>query len=328
MNIEIPICQPLHCFYNAQIHEKKKDLLSDDEKKQVTNIRTELSKAFSQEGLRLKYFYCTFKNDNFYYFHIRDETGQYNCWRSYVTNKYFIEHTEIYDSLRKIMNYIPQTYTSFFIQDPYSYVNNNSNFLSVSQMIKDKQFTYTKLLKNKLIDENKSWTETNFDKIELNFNIDMFAPQSFGTFIDKVLKYGIDKSEDPYAYFNSCNIYIDDIFNNVDEFIGKCIIYDKCLEYIKNAFVGLKSGKNILNTCLQIYGEPDLISDEYMIEIKTGANILQHKYYLQLLFFCLMFDKHKIAIIDPINGKIYTKCLDLQKMKRLKEYIRAMSNKQ
>jgi hypothetical protein len=176
-----------------------------------------------------------------------------------------------------------------------------------------------------MIDENNptiNWTNTCIPPIQLAFDISNFKAQSFGTLIDKIIKYGVDKSSDPNEYYCSCYGSVDNQkYDSSDKFISNCVVCDEYIDNIKKIFVGLKSGENIVDTELKIYGECDFISDDYIIEIKTGKDILKDKNYLQLLYFAIMYDKHKIAIIDPMTGDIYSRSLNNNKMKLFKEFI-------
>jgi hypothetical protein len=111
---------------------------------------------------------------------------------------------------------------------------------------------------------------------------------------------------------------IDDLINLLfeKEFINKILKF-------KNNFTSIKTSECYINFDLLIYGEPDLITDNYIIDIKTSENkkIDSEKNYLQTLFYAILANKKNICLYDPINGDLYKYEITNDIIIEIKNYI-------
>ncbi len=137
-----------------------------------------------------------------------------------------------------------------------------------------------------------------------------------GTLIDYCVKYIINPIKYEYEavqYIKSCKSInipenIGNILNTKDliNYLFDDIFYSK-INKLKELFLNLNVADFYINFEKELYGEPDLISDDYIIDIKTSDNneILKHKNICQIINYAILTNKNNVCLYDPINGYIY-----------------------
>jgi len=119
-----------------------------------------------------------------------------------------------------------------------------------------------------------------------------------------------DISEDIINCNDSIEL-ITKLFPNIDE-----------IEKIVKYFPNIKNGNFTLNTQYKIYGIPDLLADDYVIDIKISNDKITTKdNILQLLFYSILTNKHNICLYEPLSGYIYTMFIDNNKYNLIKDYF-------
>ena len=156
-------------------------------------------------------------------------------------------------------------------------------------------------------------TKINIDKLNFIKRI-----EQKGVFIDYCIKYIINNDYDyAYNYLGTCNKSID--YDNIPDNLENCkntqdyinLLFEKDFSEkilkIKEKFSSVKTTECYINFNLLIYGEPDLITDDYIIDIKTTENkkIDSKANFIQTLFYAVVTNKKNICLYDPINGNLY-----------------------
>ncbi len=262
--------------------------------------------------------YICFEDDN-YIDVIQIYPKTYRCFK-YVTKSYFDKYKEIYNELYKIGLYPINGYEIYLTERLDIYINSNFN----SRNILDKFYE----INNKYI-FNKHKIHDKLEIEKLNF----FKENKIkGTFIDYCIRYLINnKCDNITSFLNSCNTTIREIpfyiknCCNSDEIIFN--IFDdklkKNIYKLKEVFTGLNNCEAYINIELQTICEPDLISDDYIIDIKTTdkQNIVSKKNYLQVVFYAVTMNKKNVCLYDPINGYIYTYKINDIEFDRIQKYL-------
>ncbi len=286
--------------------------------KSLTNSIQNIIKNCKQVLINRRNLYICFEDDN-YINVIQIFPKTYKCYK-YVTKSYFDKYKYIYHELNKIGLYPINEYEMYFTErlDIYIYGNFNArNILDKFYEINNK-YTF-----------NKEKIHDKLDIQKLNF---FKENKTKGTFIDYCIRYLIDNNCDNIiTYLISCNKsireipdYIKDCTNAI-EIIEK--IFDKNLKKniskLKEKFIGLNNSEACINTELQTICEPDLISNDYIIDIKTTdkKNIISKKNYLQIVFYAVMLNKKNVCLYDPIDGYIYTYKINDIEFEKIKQYL-------
>ncbi len=69
-----------------------------------------------------------------------------------------------------------------------------------------------------------------------------------------------------------------------------------------------------------VYGEPDIITVDELIDIKcTQTN--STRYYLQSLVYLCMFRLNKLYLCNPLGKKTYYQVINNEYLNRLRKYI-------
>jgi hypothetical protein len=244
----------------------------------------------------------------------------YRCYK-YVTKKYYDIHNYIYSMLfdngyynldefkkfetERIEIYVFDTFLGRTFFDTKELTENNI----ISKFNFNKQFIHDKLDINKL-----NFIENN--KIK-------------GTLIDLCIKYMLNNNYDHACeYIKSCNsLELNETINNCNntqDLIN--ILFDNTfidnINKLKEKFDGICTTDCYVNFELGTYGEPDLISDNYIIDIKISDNKIDCvKNYLQSLFHAISMNKKNICLYDPVNGIIYKNEIVDNRFKIVKDYI-------
>jgi len=82
---------------------------------------------------------------------------------------------------------------------------------------------------------------------------------------------------------------------------------DKIKLILNNRYKNIQSNALMYNHSLKVYGNPDLLTDDYVIDIKISKNnkILSAVNYLQLISYEVLLNKNKICFYDMENGIVY-----------------------
>lgn len=281
------------------------------------NIYELINNCKSKTIYNNKYLYIINENDYFI------DTIQVNnkniiCYK-YITNKYYNKYKHIYDKLFELNLYNNIKYEKFHTQRLEIYIFNNLYGCSILNNLNIK-ITYSK--------------EHIHNKININKLKFITRYQEKGTFIDYCIKYLINnKYNYAFDYLMSCLQSID--HTCLPDKLQYCettkhliyLLFEKNFIYeIKkfiNYFKSLKTCDCFVNFDLYIYGEPDLISDDYVIDIKISKNnkIATKKNYLQVLFYTILTNKKKFCLYDPLNGDLYKYEINDNIINHIKKYI-------
>ena len=240
------------------------------------------------------------------------------CYK-YTTKEYYNTYKNIYDKLFELNFYNIQGYKQFETERLELYIYDNFRGNNILNNLD---------IKIKFIKENIH------EKININKLNFITRNQQKGTFIDYCIKYIINNNYDyGFSYLMKCNECID--YNNLPENLEECkntselinLLFEnnfiqKILK-LKDTFTSIKTSECYVNFDLLIYGEPDLIADEYIIDIKTSENkkIDSKKNYLQILFYAILANKKNICLYDPINGDLYQYEITNDIIIEIKNYI-------
>jgi hypothetical protein len=214
----------------------------------------------------------------------------------YVSDIYYNKYKDIYDKLYELGLYKIKGYEKYKTERLEIYILGiyyNDNLFDINI-----KFTCEKIHEN-----------INIDKLKFIKN-----SKIKGTLIDYCVKYIINQNiDEAVKYIKSCNsIEIPDYINNcnntkelIDIIFGD-IFYENINKF-KKLFCGINISDFYINFEKEIYGEPDLISDDYIIDIKTSEskNIDNNKNMCQIIKYANLTNKNKMCLYDPLNGYIY-----------------------
>ena len=189
--------------------------------------------------------------------------------------KYYKKYQYIYDKLfqnnRDIYDY--STYNrNIFCIEKYFFLQLNYN--SISKICKNLSYSY--LINNDIIPVKKQIEKhiNIHDSISLNINFKDLKVR--GTFVDYCIRKFLNKkSFGPLKYLNTTKEYFDYCtINNIksDKELIKKVFSNDFYYLLKNKFFNLfkdlKTDIIIFNNNLNIFGEPDLISNQSIIDSK------------------------------------------------------------
>lgn len=241
-----------------------------------------------------------------------------SCYK-YITKEYYNTYKNIYDKLFELKFYNTQGYKQFETKRLELYIFDNFRGKNTLDDLDIK----IEFIKNQIHEK------INIDKLKF-----IKRNEQKGVFIDYCIKYIINNNYNyGFEYLMSCNKSID--YDNLPENLEDCkniddlinLLFEK--EFInkilkfKDKFTSIKTSECYINFDLLIYGEPDLITDNYIIDIKTSENkkIDSKKNYLQTLFYAILANKKNICLYDPINGDLYKYEITNDIIIEIKNYI-------
>lgn len=242
---------------------------------------------------------------------------KYTCFK-YVTKEYYNKHKNIYDKLFELKFYKIDGYKQFGTERLEIYIFDNFKGRTITNSYNEK----INFVKEELHDK------INIDKLKfINSN------QVKGTFIDYCIKYIINNNYDyAYSYLMTCDKSID--YDNIPDNLEDCTNTKELIDFLfekdftekilklKEKFISLKTTECYINFDMLIYGEPDLISDDYIIDIKiSDRKIDNSKNIFQTLFYAAVTNKKNICLYDPINGLLYKYQLTNDDINRIQFYI-------
>jgi hypothetical protein len=257
--------------------------------------------------------------ENNYYITIIDiKNGYINCDK-YITELYYDKYKKIYDKLYQLKICNNNKYEDIFIKPLETYIH---TYFRGRNILNNYDF-------NIKLNKKNIHNKINIDK--LNFINKM---QTKGTLIDYCIKYIINNDYDyAFDYLLKCNksIDYDNLPNNLDECSNSIDLINllfeddfkqKILE-INKYFTNVKTTECYVNFDFKIYGEPDLIADDYIIDIKTSENnkIVSKENIKQILFYAIVAGKKNICLYDPINGNLYEYNLTDDDINNAKKFI-------
>ena len=240
------------------------------------------------------------------------------CYK-YCTKNYYNKYKHIYDKLFELKIYHISGYKQFETERLELYIFDNFRGNNILNNLD---------IKIKFIKENIH------EKININKLNFITRNQQKGTFIDYCIKYIINNNYDyGFSYLMKCNECID--YNNLPEKLEDCentadlinLLFEKDfiqkILKIKDKYISIKTSECYINLDLFIYGEPDLITNDCIIDIKTSENkkIDSKKNYLQTLFYAIISNKKNICLYDPINGDLYKYEITEENIINIKNYI-------
>jgi len=298
------------CGFFNDIYSKNIKLNND-----LMKIMNNLENKFNLNGRNL---YVCDNDDNFINT-VEIKNKKMKAYK-YVTREYYNKHKHIYDKLFELNIYNLKEYKQFITERLEIYIFNNFNCRDILNNFDFKIEFVKEKLHGKINIDNLNFITRNEQK---------------GTFVDYCIKYIINNDYDyAYSYLMSCNKSIDNskIPNNLEDCLNTKDLIDFLFEKdfiekilkLKENFISIKTSECYINFDLFIYGEPDLITDNYIIDIKTTENkkIDSKKNYLQTLFYAIMTNKNNICLYDPINGDLYKYQLTSDNIKDIKIFIK------
>jgi len=241
-----------------------------------------------------------------------------SCYK-YITKEYYNTYKNIYDKLFELKFYNIQGYKQFETERLELYIFDNFK----GKNILDDLDIKIEFMKEQIHEK------INIDKLKF-----IKRNEQKGVFIDYCIKYIINNNYNfGFEYLMSCNKSIDydnlpknlEDCKNIDDLINLLFekeFINKILKF-KEKFTSIKTSECYVNFNLLIYGEPDLITDNYIIDIKTSENkkIDSKKNYLQTLFYAILANKKNICLYDPINGDLYKYEITNNNIIEIKNYI-------
>ena len=229
----------------------------------------------------------------------------------FSTELYFEKYKEQFMEFQNFGFSISNTFQRYKLFSLESYLQ--LNYIGFSKFYEN--INYTELVQNKIIPKYEFEKIKFHDKINLHIIDDHIKnSKTKGTLIDYAIKKIIDPNSCcPILYLKTCKEY--DSFPeelkklNNDELYNELLSIDfkEKIENIKK-FKNLTVGKLSYNHKIEIYGIPDLHTNNKLFDIKTSVkNVVNPKNYLQLLFYSLLSPKNikNIYIYDPLEGFLY-----------------------
>jgi hypothetical protein len=258
--------------------EYNKENKYNEIKIQKTNFDIELtsfSKFLSRNKINVKKLGITYLDD--YFINLLIETPESINIYYTVTKKFYEEHIFKYDEFYKagLLNF--GIYNLFQIHRPEIYIQKNYSYFE--KLIKKKKITFSKLLKNNLINE---------DIINDNFGFEIIESNNFK--------------------LNGSNIKCQ-IFNHLSKYkylykISDFNINQNNLNNFFEIFNNPKVGGIYYNHKMMIYSFVDLYDDINIVDICDDFEISKDSYVL-LLIKLIIANKQYANIYNPLLGKIY-----------------------
>jgi hypothetical protein len=233
--------------------------------------------------------------------------GEENRNKFLASSEDKIKYKEIYNELINdhIIDSQKYKYTpEYYVYYKYIPINKPIENSNINDMIKE----------NLIEKSNTFFKKTQIhDKITLKVNFKNY--NTFGTFLDGALSYLYDNSIDLLKYILDCKEpEIHDLINekkiNTNENLIREIFneqLDKIKLILDEKYKNIRANTVIYNNSLKAYGNPDLISDDCVIDIKISKNndLFRKENYLQLISYGVLLNKNKICFYDIEKGYIY-----------------------
>jgi len=297
------------CGVFNELFNKRRGL--DDE---VCKILEECENKYNYKNRKL----YVIENDDDFMNTIELKNNKFSCFK-YITKDYYNKYKNIYDKLFELKFYNIQGYKQLETQRLEAYIFKN---------FKGREILEGFNIKINFIKEN---IHSKIDITKLQF---IKTSQTKGTFVDYCIKYILNNDYDyAFKYLGTCNKSID--YNNLPDNLEKCnntkdyidFLFEKDFTQkilkIKDKFQTIKTTECYVNFDFLIYGEPDLISEDCIIDIKTTQNkkIDSQANFIQTLFYAMVANKKNICLYDPINGDLYKYQITEQNIIDMKNYI-------
>lgn len=251
------------------------------------------------------------RNEEWYEFYnrISNSTKKKRINYNKIKKKYYNDHKDIYNYLYENNLYKHEDYKSstYCIE---KYITSSNDYESVSKLVQKYKY---KDLKDKILPSVKYFRPTKIHK-SITPQIKFENKKTLGTFVDFCVKKIINKdNHSPLEYLKTCSIY-EDLPENIQKItddyeLMKKIISPDFENIVRNKFISLMNnemicGKFVFNTSLKIHGEPDIITNDTIIDIKIEDKISKPKNYLQIILYAIMCDVDNICIYNPLKGDI------------------------
>lgn len=224
-----------------------------------------------------------------------------------ATKDYKTQNKKLYDEFIKhnVINSTRSKYMlDYYIKERYNTIN---------KIFESEK--YTDLVANKVIEPyNKFFTEKQIHN-KINTTIDFKNYTTKGTFFDGALSYLYDPSINYFEYISASNdddiktLLKDKNIKDANSFITE--VFGNQVHDIKQVLDGLynnlKSNMIVYNHSFRTYANPDLMSDDVVIDIKISKNkkIVSVNNYIQILSYGVLMNIPKICLYDMENGIIY-----------------------
>ena len=298
-----------------KLYDKSCDESNEILEKLLEKCEKENIKIYQNRHLYIIDYYDDFINT------IEFKNNKFSCFK-YITKDYYNKYKDIYDKLFELNIYNIQGYKQMESERLEAYIFKNFEGRKILEGFD---------IKINFIKENIH-SKINIDKLKF-----ITRNETKGTFIDYCVKYIINNEYDyAYDYLLSCNKSID--YNNLPDNLENCnntkdyidLLFEKDftekISKIKDKFPSVKTTECYVNFDLLIYGEPDLITDNYIIDIKTTENkkIDSKANFIQTLFYAMVANKRNICLYDPINGDLYKYQITDQNIFDMTVYINYM----
>jgi len=184
---------------------------------------------------------------------------------------------------------------------------------------------YTKLLKKNIIPKKNFVSNQIHRRFKPNYNFS--NKKILGTYIDCCIRNICDKrSMKGKDYLSTCNLNLNLDFDKTEDELIEILINTEFSKIIKESlnkhFVNVKNGHFCYNHNLGIYGTPDLVTDDTIIDIKVSSTPLSSDNYLQLLRYAIILEKTIICIYEPLNGLIHTMELNNKEYNTLYDFVK------
>lgn len=255
-------------------------------------------------------------------------------WR-YFINGLFKHEKRLKDSLNggdidDIKDLVTIDFKNKFIRTLDDYIKRSSydlNIFSVSATMKYIQKVYKgykNILGNKL-------PPLIYEKEKAHDNITIpikLQKGLLGTLIDCLIRYLVgNKDYSPLKYFKTCKEsknYQEECSLNEYEFI-KLITDDKLgtLTTFLNKFKGIRSANLFFDPELKMYGEPDLIYDDGIIDVKINNTRTElERNFIQLMLLNAIVQKKNVIIYNPLTGQTWKKEMTKSEIRKTRTFLK------
>lgn len=206
-----------------------------------------------------------------------------------------------------------------------------SNYRLVNKLM---EINLNKLKENNIVIDPKKFFIREKLHEPIKLLIDIKDQTIKGTLYDKSLSYVYDENIDLLAIVKSCKSV-----NEIDEIIVKNRIINsreamdalfgnqlyEIKNNIDNKFSNMLPCKIIYSHDTRIYGYPDFIADNWIVDVKTSKNhktgILNVKNYLQVIGYAICTGITNICLYDIENGYIYKGSIKPETICKIKKLI-------
>lgn len=258
--------------------------------------------------------YLRFVNENLYY------------QKQIATKEYKASNKHLYDDFisNNIIKSSKGKYTlEYYLKEQYALSNECLENIG-----------YTILLKNGIIRKASYFfkEEKIHDKINISINVDN---KILGLLFDKGLAFLYDNTINYLEIVKSIKseqsilkLFAEKEINTSDDMLKELFgdQLNKAKECLDKLFTNIKVNKMIYLHKNKIYGYPDLVADDCIIDIKTSKNnILNSKNYLQILSYGLCAKVKNVYLYDIENGKLYCGKISDDSLWKMNDYIKEKS---